>query len=69
MSAATPSSTPSGPRAATPSAMRAAVSAYDRARRARTFGWAALGGGGAALLAATVSGVVAFLLGQRLQRR
>jgi hypothetical protein len=67
MSAADPSFTAPSP--ATPPVMRAAASAYERARRLRTLAIAGVGGGGAALLAAVVSGVLAFLVGQRLQRR
>ena len=65
MSAVTPISTG----VSTPSVMRAAVSAYNRARRARRLGLAALGGGGVALAAAAGSGVIAFLVGRRLRRR
>jgi hypothetical protein len=67
MSSATPPYAASSP--ATPAVMRAAARAYDRARRIKVVSLAALGGGGAALLAATLSAAVAFLVGQRLQRR
>jgi hypothetical protein len=55
--------------AATPAVMRAATTAYDRARRVRTVGLAALGGGAVALAAAAASGAVGFLIAWRLRRR
>ena len=54
---------------ATPAVMRVAAEAYDRARRLRIVGWAALGGAGVAVAAASASGVVGFLIGWRLRRR
>ena len=55
--------------AATPAVMRTATLAYDRARRARRVGLAALGGGAVALTAAAASGLAGFLIAWRLRRR
>jgi hypothetical protein len=56
-------------RTATPPVMRAATLAYERARRVRSVGIAALGGGAVALAAAAARGVVGFLIAWRLRRR